>query len=830
MIRFCDRKMHWIEYCAISDQYSLSREGIQNFFSDGHQDDVVCVRDSITKGFKGIITHQSLIRFPTVHEAVRGEYLIFNEDIWKNAREYCRRHPYSSIEYLIPVLDQYHKLYCFAYEDLDANCEIRMLRELTALPDALQFTDIYSEYKCVKIYGFNELAFYFARYLEQLGVSVEVSGAMWQFLFNGQKCTVSDLECFTIYAEGIHGEKYNWKENLLRSVSVEFECINIIYEENIKKGIICDAGCECIELFSYLKDKDIILLGIGNEEQAAYDFLLGKGIDIYCFSCNERNQLHSLFGKSIMSKRDAMNECSNPVFIDCICKNSAWGFGEVDYFDYIGYKRNINYFFLRDYVEIPDSCLLNVLQQWKIVLAGDIYLCKYLYNFFESKKLQVLGYMEVLSQDDKWEGKKYEKESFSEEVLCLYAIPELAASESIKVKEMIQLHLSENGLYNYSDYYSYTNTFINIEEFRDTKIRKRELMPKRIVLGSIEDCSGNMFFKGLLDGHPEVLSMDFAGLNNNLFWFCICLSMEQSRDILSLFWKMYEEKGGQSIYDVVSFNEKMNQLLDLDIQFTPQELFVMIFVSFSYMYRKNVEIAKSVIYWEPHCLNRKISDEYVRWLGMEEVPCDMICIVRNACITAGSRIKGIRLFGWRGYTNENAYIGAFTYGLCNFPAIEKREYKWSDRLIIKFEELKCNPREILSKICNDWGIEWSDSLMCVTRYGEKRTYFNGERKISDFDLEPVYNTYEEYFSEYDRFRIMLLNSQWQKKYGYPYVGVKQFSRREIQEMWLKEFRFENLFNQITNKIEFEMKIQYDIKNQLKQVRLSELYNNDGYDI
>ena len=142
----------------------------------------------------------------TAHEAIRKEYLVWNKNIWKNAREYCKRHPRSGAEYLIPVLDENNQLYCFAYEDLDANREVHMLRELTESPDVLQFTDIYPNYKCVKIHEFNELAYFFVKYLKRLGITVEVTGTMWRDFFDGHKCNVQDYECFTVYAEGIDGK------------------------------------------------------------------------------------------------------------------------------------------------------------------------------------------------------------------------------------------------------------------------------------------------------------------------------------------------------------------------------------------------------------------------------------------------------------------------------------------------------------------------------------------------------------------------------------------------------------------------------------------------
>ena len=65
---------------------------------------------------------------------------------------------------------------------------------------------------------------------------MQVQGVMWQNFFTGRECEVPDYACLTIYAEGVTGKEQNLIENVLRSVSVEFECIDKIYEANIKNG------------------------------------------------------------------------------------------------------------------------------------------------------------------------------------------------------------------------------------------------------------------------------------------------------------------------------------------------------------------------------------------------------------------------------------------------------------------------------------------------------------------------------------------------------------------------------------------------------------------
>ena len=314
MIRFCDKEIDCVEYS------SLTRLDMLDYFLPDHKDDILCVYDSFdTMGYVGIVTYSSYQRSINVDGAIMQEYLVLGADMWQEARKYFEYYS-GGVQpgILLPVLNQEYQLICFAYEDADANREIRMLRELSEMPDALQFPDIYPECQCVKMYGFNELAYFFAKYLEKQGISVEVMGMMWEGFFSGNGCQVPDYECMEIYAEGTGGKKRNWKENLLRSTSVEFECVDRIYEENIKNGVIKDSEGRCQDLIERLKnEKEIIILGTGKKEQDAYDYLVGNGIDICCFADvkTDKPSNRRMFGKKVLPEKLVRGGVyKNPIF------------------------------------------------------------------------------------------------------------------------------------------------------------------------------------------------------------------------------------------------------------------------------------------------------------------------------------------------------------------------------------------------------------------------------------------------------------------------------------------------------------------------------------
>lgn len=418
-----------------------------------------------------------------------------NQNIWRDAREFFARNKGGCNEHrLLPVLDKEEHLLCFAYEDNDANREIRMLRELSEDSFALQFTDVYPEYDVVKIYGLNELAYRFAQYLKKMNVSVQLFGEFWNIFFETEHF-VPACKCLEIYAEGISPKKADWIENLFESVSVEFECIDKIYEMNIKNSFIKDT----LGNINRLVDKaEIVILGSGREAQNTYDFLVKERIDVCCFVNDDYEEgPHRLFGKEVLGTLEVRTRKKNPIFIECLSKHSAWGFGGTDYYDYIGYKRNESYYLARDYSMTGNSALINVLKDKKVVLVGELNLCIYLFKFFVTKCISVIGYLNIDDLDIGERISEVHPDKIDKDTVCLLAFPEIFEQlelQKLKKKKVIR-YLKDHGIDNYSDYFCYTTSYLEIERYNVVKYTKEALKIKKIIIGAIEYNCGNIFFE-----------------------------------------------------------------------------------------------------------------------------------------------------------------------------------------------------------------------------------------------------------------------------------------------------------------------------------------------
>lgn len=54
-----------------------------------------------------------------------------------------------------------------------------------------------------------------------------------------------------------------------------------------------------------------------------------------------------------------------------------------------------------------------------------------------------------------------------------------------------------------------------------------------------------------------------------------------------------------------------------------------------------------------------------------------------------------------------------------------------------------------------------------------------------------------------KMRMCMIDCYYQKKYGYPYINCLDFSRIELQEMFLKSFRWEGLPDTVGQKNEID---------------------------
>lgn len=201
------------------------------------------------------------------------------------------------------------------------------------------------------------------------------------------------------------------------------------------------------------------------------------------------------------------------------------------------------------------------------------------------------------------------------------------------------------------------------------------------------------------------------------------------------------------------------------------------------------DLESKYIYWESHTMPRDKFDQLGVWLNNIAENVVVLRLVRNCITRNGSKIKGYRESSEA--SREKIFFWCFESNKRN------AECRQTESILIRFEDLKQWPNDVLRSFCNKTGLPWSDTMLDTTCRGKRSEYLG----VTGFDLKPVYNTYEEYFSAFDRFCISVISYEMQKKYGYPYTSILNFTREELQEMFRKDLRAFSLVARLSDEEE-----------------------------
>lgn len=720
------------------------------------------------------------------------EIVCLDRNIWQDSRRYFRDHicDNATVMPLLPIMDANGEVLCYGWQDGEANRELRMLEELVQGKEVLHFKNVFPETKDVIVHGCNELAYYFVRYLESQQIKVSVFGKYWDFL--GYKSVAIDetgsRETMIIYAEGLF-QNAGWYQRIVRSASAEFECINRIYEANVIAGRIKNAGGDFQWFLDQLKDREVAIVGTGAKAQDVCDLLYEHGIDITAFVEKDgygtaRNENRKLIGKKVFDIEYAISHMEGTVFVSCN-GGSALGSGQMEQFDYYGHKRNQQFFMIDDYTDVPYSNLIHVLKGKSVLLAGDQILCSLLKDYLDRVENFHINVKYIKLGQDKMD---------SEDILCIVH-PWSGTEDRARNPRLCRLEVemqSEENI-SYTRYFSYARAFVMISEYLNSNIAKftiKQLIPKGILLGAIPPVSGNTFVRGILDGHPDIMMLPYSDWNENLFLYCICLVQEKTENILSAFKNIIDNFINDA--DLIffawdKFEWNMRYLLGLKEQFTSQELFLIFHIAYAGMKSetKITDISDKVIYWEPHYLNRMDFPFLAKWLESPDISGHTLILRRDGITCSGSGYK-ICKQSKRTYNLPAFVCGMDMDYIVSDTVSDRVVCRYWKALKMRFEDLKIHPEQELSRICEATGVPWSDTMLHTTLNGSEW----GWDRVKDFDLKPVFNKYEEYFSEFDRFRLAIICSAYQKKYGYVYENCMEFTRVELWEMFLKEFRFQ----------------------------------------
>lgn len=584
MLRFCDREVATIDYAE-----GLNRASLLMYFLNGHRDNVVCVyKEGL---YFGKISYASLLKNESTELAIDRNYAVVGNDIWERAAEYFENYDIGIREIpILPICSAQGDLLCFAYEDDEAKRQVRQVRELSELENtAVHFTDIYPEITNIIIKGCNELSFKFREYLKNTGVSVQVEGEIWQKFGIVSDEAGLDYATMVINAEGTWQKSKDLRKELQRTVGVCFECIDKIYEENIRLGNIQNTNCTERELINYLRNRHVIALGRKIKSIQGINYLYKNRIKIDAILDNVAGQEERyIFGIPVFTYLSIIQRFDNPIFIDCESEGSAWGGGSVDWYDYHGYRRNINYFVLSDYIEMKAEYPKNLIEdQKRIVLIGDVLLCSYLKSCIHDilKDKVLITYWDILNENNQVYLDEIEKDQYDldETDTCLFIPAELnyVNDHVRKLYRRYEDALRKCKMYNYTELFEDRHAWNGLDLI--VKFKTTGLKVKGIILGEINHFTGNILMRGILDGHPSIIKMaGYNYLNERMYEICVRLSQVKSEYIIEglndIFYKASVSSCDKHIFDDFRdwkmFCNYVREYLPVSGYVSAQELFV----------------------------------------------------------------------------------------------------------------------------------------------------------------------------------------------------------------------------------------------------------------
>lgn len=563
----------------------------------------------------------------------------------------------------------------------------------------------------------------------------------------------------------------------------------------------------------------MFLLGNSVWEQDAYDWLFANGVDIsgFVFGGEDWYGADYFLGKKRVSVSEVMNCGKNAVVINCMDENGALGLemGEYYYY-YCGLERNEQYFMLRDYVNVPHNNLVHVLKGKMVLLVGDEMFCRML-----------AGYLENIEQGEIHVryGELSDSRKMEETAVICAVYPNNISMSVGKKGKAFQDTVTGMGDARITWYFSDPSALVAVDHYRNRALQKYslpQLKPKGILLGSFAYLSGNVFVSGIMDGHPNMIVPLEGIFTDSLWYYSILLAAEKTEDILERLASALRDEYRQSeITDCFPhwdiFKSSVEKWLLQKESFSSQELFMIFVASYTEMLtgEKITDLSSKVVYWEPHLYHRTKFCYLAKWLGSEGINGQTMILRRDNIARWGSLYNYIRKekSALRAELETISYMCKEDWLNSSHEAILNKHWQI---FTMRFEDIKLHPREELTKVCERMKIPWSDTMLHTTICG-KPSVFLGSK---DFTLRPVFDRREKYFSLFDQFRISVLSAPYQKKYGYPYVDCRKFSRAELWELFLKKFRFQSgrQFDASRDMVNHCLKIYAELRSQLWEAR------------
>ena len=124
---------------------------------------------------------------------------------------------------------------------------------------------------------------------------------------------------------------------------------------------------------------------------------------------------------------------------------------------------------------------------------------------------------------------------------------------------------------------------------------------------------------------------------------------------------------------------------------------------------------------------------------------------------------------------------------------DEESFYLSKTRMVRFEDLKLEPKATLEAVLDFFDLEWDDNLMHTTANGQSEVWYGSENPVQDFDPAPVLRKREKMLSPFDYYRMELMMGDFLVPWGYKpqyYKDEKKYSPEEILKLFNKPFKCE----------------------------------------
>ena len=339
---------------------------------------------------------------------------------------------------------------------------------------------------------------------------------------------------------------------------------------------------------------------------------------------------------------------------------------------------------------------------------------------------------------------------------------------------------------------------------------------KRLVLDQpFSFYMGNVFFAGILDFHPNLLTMGmFGGVGFNYLYkklfagknIAQCKkTAENSRskyvaqEFLEMFQTVDDYNENLPGPDWNTFWEELRLMFGESVP-SRYELYKGFFLAYNLGLKKEMNSRITpAIRATSHCVGAEVSHSENMKLFSDFKYMKSVHIIRNPCrAIAASMDNTLNL------PKTRRPYGFFKWMLVAGPYRDDRDFYLANMWVsknelspakkaVRFEDLKLHQKETLMQLCEFLDIPFSNTMLDTTFNGAPNGMMTGEHKISGFDTRAVTNLHEKAMSPFDYYRLEILWGRTMEAYGYSrdyYLDNKKYSLDEVLELFSRPFRFE----------------------------------------